>query len=84
MAHNPAKLFDIKDRGYIKKGYFADIVLINSNKKTHITKESLFSKCGWSPFEGETFDNEIVATYLNGEKVYQNGSISDVKFGVKI
>lgn len=84
MAHNPAKLFDIKDRGYIKKGYFADIVLINSNKKTHITKESLFSKCEWSPFEGETFDNEIVATYLNGEKVYQNGSISDVKFGVKI
>ena len=84
MAHNPADLFQIKDRGYIKKGYFADFVLINPDKKTTISKENLFSKCAWSPFEGETFDNKIVATYLNGEKVYENGQISTQKHGMKI
>lgn len=84
MAHNPAKLFDIRERGYIKKGYFADLVLINTNEKTQITKDSLFSKCKWSPFEGETFDNKIVATYLNGKKVYENGQIFEPKSGVKI
>ncbi len=84
MAHNPADLFQIKDRGYIKKGCFADFVLINPDKKTTISKENLFSKCAWSPFEGETFDNKIVATYLNGEKAYENGQISTQKYGVQI
>lgn len=77
MAHNPAKLFGIKDRGYIKEGYFADFVLINPNKKTIVTKDSLQSKCKWSPFEGKTFDNKIVATYLNGEKVFENDTVFD-------
>ena len=77
MAHNPAKLFGIKDRGYIKEGYFADFVLINPNKKTIVTKDSLQSKCKWSPFKGKTFDNKIVATYLNGEKVFENDTVFD-------
>ena len=84
MAHNPAKLFGIKGRGYIKEGYFADLVLINPNKKTIVTKDSLQSKCKWSPFEGKIFDNEIVATYLNGEKVFENGFVSDCRNAMKI
>lgn len=84
MAHNPAKLFDIKGRGYIKKGYFADFVLINPNEKTEITNSSLLSKCKWSPFEGKIFDNKIVATYLNGEKVFENGRILDCRKAMKI
>lgn len=84
MAHNPAKLFGIKGRGYIKEGYFADLVLINPNKKTIVTKDSLQSKCKWSPFEGKIFDNKIVATYLNGEKVFENGLVSDRRNAMKI
>lgn len=84
MAHNPAKLFGIKGRGYIKEGYFADLVLINPNKKTIVTKDSLQSKCKWSPFEGKVFDNKIVATYLNGEKVFENGLVSDRRNAMKI
>lgn len=84
MSHNPAILFDIKERGFLKKGYFADFVLINSKEKTTITKENLHSKCNWSPFEGETFDSKIVATYLNGEKVYENGVIQPQKAALKV
>lgn len=84
MAHNPAKLFGIKGRGYIKEGYFADLVLISPNKKTIVTKDSLQSKCKWSPFESKIFDNKIVATYLNGEKVFENGLVSDRRNAMKI
>lgn len=84
MAHNPAKLFGIKGRGYIKEGYFADLVLINPNKKTIVTKDSLQSKCKWSPFEGKIFDNKIVTTYLNGEKVFENGLVFDCRNAMKI
>lgn len=84
MAHNPAKLFGIKGRGYIKEGYFADLVLISPNKKTIVTKDSLQSKCKWSPFEGNIFDNKIVATYLNGEKVFENGLVFDCRNAMKI
>ncbi len=82
-SHNPAVLFSIKDRGFIKKGYFADFVLINPKEKTQISSESLLYKCGWSPLEGKTFDNKIVATYLNGEKVYENGIVSAKNFAKK-
>lgn len=84
MCHNPAELFQIENRGFIKEGYCADLVLIDTNEKTKVTKDSLHYKCGWSPFEGTTFNNKIVATFVNGNKVYENGKIIDVKAGEKL
>ena len=77
MCHNPAILFDIKKRGYIKEGYFADLVLIDLDKKTTVNKADILYKCGWSPFEGETFNGAITHTFVNGYLVYQNGKISE-------
>lgn len=73
MAHAVATLFQIEKRGFIREGYFADIVLVNPNADLRVTKESLRYKCGWSPFEGERFNNRIEATYVNGHLVYKNG-----------
>jgi len=72
-AHNPAILFRIEDRGFIREGYYADLVLIDPSKKYTVTKENLHYKCGWSPFEGFTFDAEIKTTFLNGEIAYDRG-----------
>jgi len=74
-CHNPAILFEISKRGFIKEGYFADLVIINLDAKTKVTKESLLYKCGWSPFEGITFDAKIEKTFVNGIKVYENRKI---------
>jgi dihydroorotase len=84
MCHNPAELFQIENRGFIKEGYCADLVLIDPNEKTIVTKNSLLYKCGWSPFEGTTFNNKIVATFVNGNKVYENGRIIEGKAGEKL
>ena len=67
MCINPAKRFDIKDRGEIKKGYYADMTIINPQKRTIVTKDIIKSKCGWSPLIGKTFDNCIEMTLLNGK-----------------
>lgn len=84
MCHNPALLFQIKGRGFIKEGYFADFVLIDPTKKTTVSAKNLFSKCAWSPFEGQIFDNKIIATYLNGEKVFENGAFSTENRAMRI
>lgn len=73
MAHAVATLFQIEKRGFIREGYFADIVLVNPNADLKVTKESLRYKCAWSPFEGERFKNRIEATYVNGHLVYKDG-----------
>jgi len=75
MSHAVAECFKIKDRGYIREGYFADLVIVDLNKKTTVTKESLLSKCGWSPLEGETFPAAITHTFVNGNCVY--GRLND-------
>lgn len=79
MCHNPAELFEIKSRGFIRKGFYADLVLINPNRKTKVTKDSLFYKCGWSPLEGTEFGSSVVCTFVNGKIVYDNGKIIDSK-----
>lgn len=71
-AHNPAILFQIKDRGYIKKGYKADLVLVDLNAPWTVTKDNILYKCGWSPFEGTTFTSRIMHTIVNGELSYSN------------
>ncbi len=77
MAHNQAVLFKIKERGFIRKGYFADLVVIDPRKNTVITQESLKTKCGWSPFEGMEFSHKIDETIVNGQSVWKDGKIKD-------
>lgn len=79
MCHNPAILFQVSRRGYIKEGYFADLVLVDLNNPWTVTKENILYKCGWSPFEGATFKSRITHTFLNGSLVYHNAKFSDVK-----
>ena len=78
MCHNPAILFQVEKRGYVKEGYFADLVLVDLNNPWTVKKDNILYKCGWSPFEGTTFKSRITHTYLNGTLVYQNGKFSDV------
>lgn len=77
MSHNPAKLFQIEKRGFIKEGYFADIVLIDPNKPQTVSKDNILYKCGWSPFEGTTFSHTITHTFVNGNLVYENGKFNE-------
>lgn len=74
-CHNPAVLFQVAQRGYIREGYQADLVLVDLDKKTTVTKEHLLYQCGWSPFEGTTFDACIEKTWVNGVMVYDQGEI---------
>jgi dihydroorotase len=84
IAHNPAILFQIKNRGYIKEGYKADLVLINPNAPWTVSKENTAYKCGWSPFEGTTFRSRITHTFVNGNLVYDTGKIIDTTRGQRI
>lgn len=84
MAHNVATLFRIKDRGYLREGYFADLVLVNPNKSTLVTKDSILYKCKWSPFEGHQFKSSIVSTFVNGHKVYDSGTFDESKLGSRL
>ena len=79
MCHNPAILFQVEKRGYVKEGYFADLVLVDLNNPWTVKKDNILYKCGWSPFEGATFKSRITHTFLNGVLVYQNGKFNDVK-----
>jgi dihydroorotase len=79
MCHNPAELFKIEKRGYIRKNYYADLVLVNPEKKTKVLKENLFYKCGWSPLEGEVFNSSVHCTFVNGEIVFKDGAIIETK-----
>jgi len=73
MCHNPAILFEIKDRGYIREGYKADLVLVDPNAPWTVTKDNIGYKCGWSPFEGTTFKSRITHTFVNGILCYEGG-----------
>ena len=77
MSHAPAKIFFIEKRGFIREGFFADLVLVDFNQTTTVSKENILYKCGWSPLEGYTFNSKIIKTFVNGEIVYQNGKIND-------
>lgn len=77
MCHAPARIFGIDRRGYINKGYHADFVLLNPKKQYTVTKEKIASKCGWSPFEGMKFNWSIEQTWVNGNKVFDNGKFND-------
>ncbi len=84
MCHNPAILFDIEKRGYIKEGYYADLVLIEPNQPWTVTKENILYKCGWSPFEGTTFNNTITHTFVNGNLIYNQGTFDEHTKGKRV
>jgi dihydroorotase len=84
MAHNPAKLFKIEKRGFIKEGYYADVVIVDAGLPWSVKKENILYKCGWSPFEGFTFKSRITHTFVNGEMVYNNFKIKDVRAGKRL
>lgn len=84
MCHNPAILFEIEKRGFVKEGYKADLVLINPNAEITVSKENIFSKCGWSPLENETFHSEITHTFVNGFLAFENGKVSPEKHGERL
>jgi dihydroorotase len=84
MCHNPAKIFKIEKRGFIKEGYFADLVIINAGLPWSVKKENILSKCGWSPFEGFTFKSRITHTFVNGKLVYSGFKVKDVRAGQRM
>jgi dihydroorotase len=83
MAHAPAILFKIENRGFIREGYFADLVVVDAIPQT-VSKENLLYKCGWSPFEGTTFSHSIVKTFVNGNLVFDNGKIIEGTTGARM
>lgn len=84
MSHAVADLFRIEKRGYIREGYWADLVLVNLNAPWTVSKENLFYKCGWSPFEGTTFHARIEKTFVNGNLVYDNGKFEETVKGLRM
>ena len=79
MCHNPAILFQVEKRGYIKEGYYADLVLVDLNNPYTVTKDNILYKCGWSPFEGTTFKSRITHTFINGNLAFENFKFNQVK-----
>ena len=84
MCHNPAILFQIEKRGFIKEGYFADLVLVDLNNPFTVKKENILYKCGWSPFEGTTFKSRITHTFINGNLAFENSKFHNDKFAKRL
>jgi dihydroorotase, multifunctional complex type len=84
MCHAPATLFQVAERGFIREGYFADLVLVDPSTSWTISKENILYKCGWSPFDGVTLSNSIKTTFVNGEIAYNNGVVYDRQLGMRL
>jgi dihydroorotase len=74
-AHNPATRFRVKDRGFLREGYFADLVIIDTTKGIEVRRENVLSRCGWSPFEGKRFRSRVVSTLINGALAWHDGKL---------
>lgn len=84
MSHNPANIFKIEKRGFIKEGFYADLVLVDADKKWTVTKENVLYKCGWSPFEGVEFSNQITHTFVNGNLMFNQGKFNEEVKGKRL
>ncbi|WP_370390597.1 dihydroorotase [uncultured Winogradskyella sp.] len=83
-CHNPAILFDVERRGYIREGYYADLVVVDLNAPWTVNKDNILYKCKWSPFEGNTFKSRVTHTFINGQLAYNNFKILNVKAGKRL
>ena len=79
MCHNPAIVFKIEKRGFIKEGYYADLAIVNPSKPWSVNKDNILYQCGWSPFEGTNFKSRISHTFVNGQLVYENAKVKELK-----
>ncbi len=84
MCHSPAICFQVEKRGFIRKGYWADIVLVDLNKTNPVNTSNILYKCGWSPFEGHTFQSSVTHTFVNGNLVYENGNFNESDKGMRL
>ncbi|WP_341228158.1 dihydroorotase [uncultured Arcticibacterium sp.] len=84
MCHAPAVCFEVKERGYLREGYWADIAIVDADKPSLVTKEGLHYKCGWSPFEGHTFGSSVSHTIVSGHLAYENGMFNEEKKGERL
>ncbi len=84
MCHNPAILFRIEKRGYIREGYYADLVLVDPDHPQTVSRENLYYKCGWSPFEGRTFHSSVTHTFVNGNLVFREGVFYEEEKGQRL
>lgn len=84
MCHAPAKCFKIEKRGFIREGYWADLVIVDLESKTEVNKSNILYKCGWSPFEGHTFNSKITHTFVNGNLVFRNGKFNESVKGMRL
>ena len=83
-CHNPAILFQVRDRGYIREGYKADLVLVDPDNPWTVERSNILAKCGWSPFEGQEFSSRVEKTWVNGNLVYDNGQIIEGTTGERL
>lgn len=83
-CHNPAKLFQIEKRGFIREGYFADVVIVDTNQSLTVAEDNILYKCGWSPFEGTTFSASVRKTFVNGNLIYNEGVFNDKIKGMRL
>ena len=84
MSHAVADCFQINKRGYIREGYYADLVLVDLNSSWLVDKSNILYKCGWSPFEGYTFHSTVTHTIINGNLIYENGKFNELKKGMRL
>ena len=84
MSHAPAICFNLQKRGFIREGYYADLVIAKKSTPHKVTKQNILYSCGWSPLEGNEFNFEITHTIVNGHIAYKNGVINDIKNGKEL
>jgi dihydroorotase len=84
MSHNPAILFRIRDRGFIREGYFADVVLVDTSRSWKVEKGNILAKCGWSPFEGQTFHSTVTHTFVSGHLAWKDNMIIEDRPGMRL
>lgn len=84
MCHNPAIIFQVEKRGFIREGYFADLVLVDLKQSWKVEKNNILYHCGWSPFEGTTFQSSVKSTMINGQWVFQNGQLTGIRSGKRL
>jgi len=84
MCHNPATLYSIAKRGFIREGYYADLTLVDMNRPWMVKKSNILYKCGWSPLEGTTFNSTVTNTWVNGHPVYQEGKFNEGEKGMRL